>query len=227
MQFSEQGSRPGAKSDHQSSDNRGKRDAACVRKSVEYMSKHLYNREQRLLSLHPHNDRGSGVSDAELGILAGAGPGSRNAVWKRRTDRKWYYHGCYEYVFTGSGSGLGFSNMSESVGPMRLTRMQVSPRQPYAGELVFTAFSGSHQDAIAKGMAWRRREESSADMVGFLTFLWIKRWTPLRDHYDPYQQSVRKGGVNYNFKTELWNQPSAENERRGRLSCKRMCRINA
>lgn len=96
--------------------------------------------------------------------------GSRNAVWKRRTDRKCgYYHGCYEYVFTGVDPGLDFSNMSEiSETYERLTRMQVSPRQPYAGELVFTAFSGSHQDAIAKGMAWREEKQCQTWTVPYL-----------------------------------------------------------
>ena len=76
---------------------------------VEYMSKHLYNREHVLLSLHPHNDRGSGVSDAELGILAGADRIEGTLFGNgERTGKCGYYHGCYEYVFTGSGSGLGF-----------------------------------------------------------------------------------------------------------------------
>ena len=219
----------GAKSDHQSSDNRGKRDAACVRKSVEYMSKHLYNREHVLLSLHPHNDRGSGVSDAELGILAGAdriegtlfGNGERTGNVDIITVAMNMYS-------QGVDPGLDFSNMSEiSETYERLTRMQVSPRQPYAGELVFTAFSGSHQDAIAKGMAWREEKQCQT---------WSVPYLPLdpKDVGRRYETDVirinsqsGKGGVNYILKTELWNQPAGEDERRSRLSCQRRFRQSA
>ena len=134
------------------------------------MSKHLYNREHVLLSLHPHNDRGSGVSDAELGILAGAdriegtlfGNGERTGNVDIITVAMNMYS-------QGVDPGLDFSNMSEiSETYERLTRMQVSPRQPYAGELVFTAFSGSHQDAIAKGMAWREEKQCQTWSVPYL-----------------------------------------------------------
>ena len=98
-----------SEADHQSSDNRGNAMPHVFASQVEYMSKHLYNREHVLLSLHPHNDRGSGVSDAELGILAGADRIEGTLFGNgERTGKCGYYHGCYEYVFTGSGSGLGF-----------------------------------------------------------------------------------------------------------------------
>ncbi len=169
---------------------------------VEYMSKNLYNREHVLLSLHPHNDRGSGVSDAELGILAGAdriegtlfGNGERTGNVDIITVAMNMYS-------QGVDPQLDFSNMSEiSETYERLTRMQVSPRQPYAGELVFTAFSGSHQDAIAKGMAWR--EEKNCDT-------WTVPYLPLdpMDVGRRYEKDVirinsqsGKGGVNYILK---------------------------
>lgn len=137
---------------------------------VEYVSKNLKYRENVILSLHPHNDRGCGVCDAELGILAGAdriegtlfGNGERTG----NVDIITVAMNMFSY---GIDPGLDFANM-----PMirekyeRLTRMHVYERQPYAGDLVFTAFSGSHQDAIAKGMAWRAEKNLNVWTVPYL-----------------------------------------------------------
>lgn len=137
---------------------------------IEYMSKHLNCRENIIVSLHPHNDRGTGVADAELGLLAGA-------------DR-------IEGTLFGNGERtgnvdiitLGMNMFSHGVDPMidfsdmpklqsvyeRVTRMHVYERQPYAGSLVFAAFSGSHQDAIAKGMHYREETDPSRWTVPYL-----------------------------------------------------------
>ena len=124
---------------------------------IEYVSKNLKYRDNVVLSLHPHNDRGCGVSDAELGLLAGAdriegtlfGNGERTG----NVDIITVAMNMYSY---GIDPQLDFSNMPHIREVYeRLTRMQVNDRQPYAGNLVFSAFSGSHQDAIAKGMHWR------------------------------------------------------------------------
>ena len=137
---------------------------------IEYVSKHLKYRDHVVLSLHPHNDRGCGVCDAELGILAGA-------------DR-------IEGTLFGNGERTGnvdivtlaMNMFSYGVDPMldladmphiretyeRLTRMHVGDRSPYAGDLVFSAFSGSHQDAIAKGMAWREDKKLKTWTVPYL-----------------------------------------------------------
>ena len=137
---------------------------------IEYVSKHLKYRDHVVLSLHPHNDRGCGVCDAELGILAGA-------------DR-------IEGTLFGNGERtdnvdivtLAMNMFSYGVDPMldladmphiretyeRLTRMHVGDRSPYAGDLVFSAFSGSHQDAIAKGMAWREDKKLKTWTVPYL-----------------------------------------------------------
>ena len=137
---------------------------------VEYMHKHLKYRENVIISLHPHNDRGCGVSDAELGVLAGA-------------DR-------LEGTLFGNGERtgnvdlitLGMNMFSHGVDPElnfhdmahlrevyeRLTQMQVHPRSPYSGDLVFTAFSGSHQDAIAKGMTYREEKKLDTWSVPYL-----------------------------------------------------------
>ena len=137
---------------------------------VEYVSKNLKYRENVVLSLHPHNDRGCGVCDAELGILAGAdriegtlfGNGERTG----NVDIITVAMNMFSY---GIDPGLDFANMPKIREKYeRLTRMHVYERQPYAGDLVFTAFSGSHQDAIAKGMAWRAEKNLNVWTVPYL-----------------------------------------------------------
>ena len=120
---------------------------------IEYFCRHLPNRDAAIISLHPHNDRGEGVAATELALMAGAdrvegtlfGNGERTGnvdvvtlalnMWTQGVDPKLVFHNI---------------NAIREVYE-RCTKMQVPPRQPYAGELVFTAFSGSHQDAINKG----------------------------------------------------------------------------
>ncbi len=124
---------------------------------VEFMHKNLKYRDSVILSLHPHNDRGTGVALAELGCLAGAdrvegtlfGNGERTGNVDLITVAM--------NMFThGVDPKLDFSDIPAlREAYERLTGMQVPPREPYAGDLVFTAFSGSHQDAIAKGSAYR------------------------------------------------------------------------
>ena len=169
---------------------------------LEYANKHLKYRDSVILCLHPHNDRGCGVATAELGILAGAeriegtlfGNGERTGNVDIVTlGMNMYSHGV--------DPGLDFSDMKHIRETYeRLTRMQVDPRQPYAGDLVFTAFSGSHQDAIAKGMAWR--EEKKCDK-------WTVPYLPIdpQDVGRKYDSDVirinsqsGKGGVNYILK---------------------------
>ena len=125
---------------------------------VEYMSKNLKYREHVTLSVHPHNDRGTGVADAELALLAGAdrvegtlfGNGERTG----NVDIVTLAMNMYSH---GVDPKLDFSNMPDVVKVYEsCTRMHVYERSPYAGALVFAAFSGSHQDAIAKGMNYRK-----------------------------------------------------------------------
>ncbi len=137
---------------------------------IEYIHKHLAYRDSVVLSLHPHNDRWCGISDAELGILAGAdriegtlfGNGERTGNVDIITlAMNMYTHGV--------DPGLDFSDIpSLRERYETYTRMEVPPRQPYAGDLVFTAFSGSHQDAISKGMAWRQDKGLSEWNVPYL-----------------------------------------------------------
>ena len=125
---------------------------------IEWCSKHLKYRDSVILSTHPHNDRGCGVADAELAVLAGAqriecclfGNGERTG----NVDAVTLAMNMYSH---GVDPKLDFSNMPEICATYeRVTRMHIYERTPYAGQLVFAAFSGSHQDAIAKGMAYRK-----------------------------------------------------------------------
>ncbi|MCI9217370.1 2-isopropylmalate synthase [Lachnospiraceae bacterium 42-17] len=169
---------------------------------LEYVHKHLNYRENVILCLHPHNDRGCGVATAELGILAGAdriegtlfGNGERTGNVDIITlGMNMYSHGV--------DPGLDFSNMSQIRETYeRLTRMHVYERQPYGGDLVFTAFSGSHQDAIAKGMNWREEKQCGT---------WTVPYLPIdpQDVGRKYDSDVirinsqsGKGGVNYILK---------------------------
>ena len=124
---------------------------------IEYFARNLKHRDAAIISIHPHNDRGCGVADTELALLAGAdrvegtlfGNGERTGNVDIITlALNMYTHGV--------DPKLDFSNLPELTKVYeRLTRMSVYERQPYTGQLVFAAFSGSHQDAIAKGMHWR------------------------------------------------------------------------
>lgn len=129
---------------------------------VEYIHKHLKAREHVILSVHPHNDRGCGVSDAELGVLAGAERVEGTLFGNgERTGNVDLVTVAMNMLCHGVDSGLDFSDISGVREKYeRLTSMQVDARAPYVGELVFTAFSGSHQDAISKGMAWRAEGKS-------------------------------------------------------------------
>ena len=129
---------------------------------VEYIHKHLKAREHVILSVHPHNDRGCGVSDAELGVLAGAERVEGTLFGNgERTGNVDLVTVAMNMLCHGVDSGLDFSDISGVREKYeRLTGMQVDARAPYVGELVFTAFSGSHQDAISKGMVWRAEGKS-------------------------------------------------------------------
>ena len=127
---------------------------------IEYCDKHLKYRDSVIISTHPHNDRGTGVACAELAVLAGAqrvecclfGNGERTG----NVDAVTLAMNMYSH---GVDPKLDFSDMPAICATYeRVTRMHIYERTPYAGQLVFAAFSGSHQDAIAKGMAYRKEK---------------------------------------------------------------------
>ena len=129
---------------------------------VEYMHKHLKYRENVVLSVHPHNDRGCGVSDAEFGMLAGADRVEGTLFGNgERTGNVDIVTLALNMMCHGVDSGLDFSHiMKVREAYEKYTGMKVHERTPYAGDLVFTAFSGSHQDAISKGMTWLKEGKS-------------------------------------------------------------------
>ncbi len=124
---------------------------------IEYMSKNMKYRDGVVLSVHPHNDRGTGVGDAELGVLAGADRVEGTLFGNgERTGNVDLVTVAMNMVTHGVDSGLDFSDIMDIRKKYEeYTNMRVHERTPYAGDLVFTAFSGSHQDAISKGMNWR------------------------------------------------------------------------
>ena len=137
---------------------------------IEYMCKHLHSRENVIVSLHPHNDRGTGVADAELGLLAG-GDRIEGTLFGNgeRTGNVDIVTLAMNMFTHGIDPQLDFTNMPQAVEIYeKYTGMKVNPRQPYAGDLVFAAFSGSHQDAIAKGMKWREEMDPSRWTVPYL-----------------------------------------------------------
>ena len=163
---------------------------------VEYFCRNVAQREHIRISLHTHNDRGCAVAASELGVMAGAdrvegtlfGNGERTGNMDIMTMAMNLYS-------QGIDPKLDFSNMARIVDTyMRTTEMQVHPRHPWAGDLVFAAFSGSHQDAIRKSMAFHRKREQD---------FWNVAYLPI-DPYDigrRYEEVVRinsqsgKGGV--------------------------------
>lgn len=137
---------------------------------IEYMCKNLYNRENVIVSLHPHNDRGCAVADAELGLLAGAdrvegtlfGNGERTG----NVDIITLAMNLYSH---GIDPELDFSDLPKITDAYEsLTGMKVYERQPYSGSLVFAAFSGSHQDAIAKGIKYRNESKNKSWNIPYL-----------------------------------------------------------
>ncbi|MCM1567967.1 MAG: 2-isopropylmalate synthase [Roseburia sp.] len=129
---------------------------------VEYMHKNLAYRENVVLSVHPHNDRGCGISDAEFGILAGADRVEGTLFGNgERTGNVDIVTLAMNMACHGVDSGLDFSHIMDIRNAYEnYTGMKVHERTPYAGDLVFTAFSGSHQDAISKGMNWLKEGKS-------------------------------------------------------------------
>jgi len=140
---------------------------------IEWMDRHLSRRDSVILSLHPHNDRGTGVAAAELGVMAGADrvEGCLFGNGERTGNVCLVTLGLNLYS-QGVAPGLDFSDMGAIIRTAEYcTDLPVHPRHPYAGELVFTAFSGSHQDAIKKGLTAQRAEEAAGSELWQVPYL--------------------------------------------------------
>ncbi|HLL79542.1 MAG TPA: 2-isopropylmalate synthase, partial [Ktedonobacteraceae bacterium] len=171
---------------------------------IEWFCRHLRNRETAIISLHTHNDRGTGVACTELGLLAGADRVEGTLFGNgERTGNVDIVTVALNMYTQGIDPGLDFSDIpSIRAIAEKCTRMEVPPRHPYAGELVFTAFSGSHQDAINKGMT----QQDAAPGA-----LWQVPYLPIdpNDVGRSYEAIIRinsqsgKGGVAYVMETEF------------------------
>ena len=137
---------------------------------IEWMNKHFKNRESIILSVHPHNDRGTGVASSELALLAGADRIEGTLFGNgERTGNVDIMNIAYNMFSQGIDPGLHIEHINESIEIYeRCCKIPIHPRHPYAGKLVFTAFSGSHQDAINKGVKAMKERGSEIWQVPYL-----------------------------------------------------------
>ena len=174
---------------------------------IEWMGRHLNHRDSIVISLHTHNDRGTGVAATELGLMAGADRVEGTLFGNgERTGNLDIVTVALNLNSHGIASGLDFSDLTDIRNVYeRVTRMVVHERQPYAGELVFTAFSGSHQDAIKKGLDRREKElKGDSEIPWGVPYLTIDP----QDIGRPYEAIIRinsqsgKGGIAYILERE-------------------------
>ena len=142
----------------------------CHADQIEYFCRHLKHRDCAIISLHPHNDRGTGTAATELGIMAGAERVEGTLFGNgERTGNADIMNVALNMYSQGVDPGLDFSDIRRIREIYeKCTKMQVPPRYPYAGDLVFTAFSGSHQDAISKGVQYMEQSGSPYWEVPYL-----------------------------------------------------------
>ena len=179
--------------------------------SIEWMCRNLVNRESVIVSLHPHNDRGTGVAAAELGYLAGADRIEGTLFGNgERTGNVCLVTLGMNLVSHGVDPHIDFSNIDEVRRTVEYAnQLKVPERHPYGGDLVFTAFSGSHQDAIKKGFEHLERDAKAAG-VEVDQHTWAVPYLPIdpKDIGRSYEAVIRvnsqsgKGGVAYLMKTE-------------------------
>ncbi len=137
---------------------------------IEWMNRHFKDRDSIVLSVHPHNDRGTGVAISELALLAGADRVEGTLFGNgERTGNVDILTIAYNMFSQGINPELDIENIKEIIEVYeRCTKMTIDPRHPYAGKLVFTAFSGSHQDAINKGVKAMKERKSEIWQVPYL-----------------------------------------------------------
>ncbi|MGE6389865.1 2-isopropylmalate synthase [Psychrobacter pacificensis] len=183
---------------------------------VEYFCRNLPQREHVIISLHTHNDRGCAVAAAELGVLAGADRIEGTLLGNgERTGNMDIMVMAMNLFSQGIDPELDFSNMSEIVQVVsECNNLPLHPRHPYVGELVFTAFSGSHQDAIKKSLDYNENHQSETDNVWDVAYLPIDPAHIGRSYQDVVRINSQsgKGGVayilqrNYGFNLPRWMQ---------------------
>lgn len=183
---------------------------------VEYFCRNLAQREHVVISLHTHNDRGCAVAAAELGVLAGADRIEGTLLGNgERTGNMDIMVMAMNLFSQGIDPELDFSNMSEIVQVVsECNNLPLHPRHPYVGELVFTAFSGSHQDAIKKSLDYNEKHQDETDNVWDVAYLPIDPAHIGRSYQDVVRINSQsgKGGVayilqrNYGFNLPRWMQ---------------------
>ena len=172
---------------------------------IEWICRNIKNRDSLIISLHTHNDRSTGVAATELGMLAGADRVEGTLFGNgERTGNLDIVTVALNLYMHGIDPKLDFSNLNSIIDVYeRCTGMTIPPRQPYAGELVFTAFSGSHQDAIKKGLAeWENKNPKSFWDVPYLTIDPTDIGREYREVIRVNSQSG-KGGVAYLLESEF------------------------
>lgn len=183
---------------------------------VEYFCRHIDNREHVIISLHTHNDRGSAVAAAELGVLAGADRIEGTLLGNgERTGNMDIMIMAMNLYSQGVDPELDLSDMSRIVQVVsECNNLPVHPRHPYVGELVFTAFSGSHQDAIKKSLDYNEKNNETTQNIWDVAYLPIDPAHIGRSYQDVVRINSQsgKGGVayilqrNYGFNLPRWMQ---------------------
>lgn len=174
---------------------------------IEWFIRNLRNRDSAIISVHTHNDRGTGTAATELGLLAGADRVEGTLFGNgERTGNLDLVTVALNLYMTGIHPGLDFTDLTRLREVYeRCTGMTVPERHPYAGELVFTAFSGSHQDAIRKGLrAWDREMEQGGKAIWDIPYLTIDPRDVGREYCEVIRVNSQsgKGGVAYLLETE-------------------------
>ena len=159
---------------------------------IEWMNRHFENRESIILSIHPHNDRGTGVASAELALLAGAERVEGTLFGNgERTGNVDVLNIAYNMFSQGINPELEIGHVNDIIGIYeRCCKIPIHPRHPYAGKLVFTAFSGSHQDAINKGVQAMKERKSE---------IWQVRYRKGVRTHRAYQFPVRQGRCRFRY----------------------------
>ncbi|KAF9535241.1 hypothetical protein CPB83DRAFT_878491 [Crepidotus variabilis] len=179
---------------------------------IEYFCRNVTEREKIIVSLHPHNDRGTGIASAELGLLGG-GDRVEGCLFGNgeRTGNVDLVNLALNFYTQGLNPGLDFSDLQSVIDTVtQCNDLPVHPRHPYAGELVFTAFSGSHQDAIKKGLEAQHIRHEAAKAAGDPQY-WAIPYLPIdpADLGQTYEAIIRvnsqsgKGGIAYLIKQHL------------------------
>lgn len=176
---------------------------------VEYFCENIKHRKNVIISLHPHNDRGTGIADCELGILAGADRIEGTLFGNgERTGNADIVTLALNMYSQGVNPKLDFSNMPQIVDVYeKATKMRVYERSPYAGSLVFCAFSGSHQDAIAKGMKYRADNKCTHWTVPYLPIDPCDLGRCYETDVIRINSQSGKGGVGYILEQNGYNLP--------------------